>query len=254
MISLKSKEEIELMKRAGAIIGDVFDELEGLVRPGTTTKELDREAEKIIRKSGGAPAFKGYKGFPGNICTSINNVVVHGIPKERGVLKKGDIISIDIGVLYKGYYADAARTFKVGDTSERAQRLIDATRESLFLGINEARANSRLFDISHAIQSYVESNGYNVVRALVGHGIGSEMHESPEVPNYGEPNRGVLLKAGMTLAIEPMVNEGGCEVEVLKDGWTVITKDRSLSAHFEHTVLITRDEPEILTQWQKKKR
>lgn len=252
MISIKSKEEIELMKRAGMIVERVLEEIDSIIKAGVATRELDRKAEKTIKKEGGIPAFKGYKGFPGNICTSVNNVVVHGIPKNE-VLKNGDIISIDIGVMYEGYYADAARTIKVGNISKGAQRLIDVTKESLFVGINEAKANTRLSNISHAIQSFVELHGYNVVRALVGHGIGSKMHENPEVPNFGEPDKGVLLKAGMTLAIEPMVNEGTYEVEILDDGWTVVTKDRGLSAHFEHTVLVTDNEPEILTLTQKRK-
>ena len=246
MISLKSEEEIRLMKKAGRIVKKALDDLEGCIRPGIMTKELDRRVEKLIKKEGGIPAFKGYKGFPGNICTSINDVVVHGIPKKKAI-KAGDIVSIDIGVMYQGYYADSARTLKVGNISDAARKLIDITKESLFVGINEARANERLSNISHAIQRFIESHGYNVVRALVGHGIGSKMHEDPEVPNYGQPNKGILLKPGMTLAIEPMVNQGGYEVEVLDDGWTVVTKDGKLSAHFEHTILITESEPEILT-------
>lgn len=246
MISLKSKEEIEFMKKAGGIVKKVLNDLECFVKPGITTKELDHRAFRLIKKEGGIPAFKGYKGFPGNICTSINCVVVHGIPKKE-ILKSGDIISIDIGVVYKGYYADSACTLSVGKISDAAQNLIEATKRSLFLGIDEARVNRRLTNISHAIQSFIESRGYSVVRALVGHGIGSKMHEDPEVPNFGEPNKGILLKSGMTLAIEPMVNEGTYEVEVLEDGWSVVTKDRRLSAHFEHTVLVTEDGPEILT-------
>lgn len=253
MISIKSKKEIEIMKRAGRVVAKVLNDLKTLIKPGMTTKELDRRAEKVIKNEGGIPAFKGYNGFPGNICASINNVVVHGIPRKT-VLKKGDIISIDVGVRYNKYYADAARTYRVGNITKAAQDLIEVTEESLFIGIDEARANSRLSNISHAIQSFVESRGYSVVRALVGHGIGSKIHESPEIPNYGEPNKGVMLKPGMTLAIEPMVNEGTYEVEVADDGWSILTKDQKLSAHFEHTVLVTESEPEILTIWQKKKR
>ena len=252
MISIKSEEESRLMREAGKIASKVLDSLGDIVGPGVTTLEIDRKAEKLIKKEGGIPAFKGYKGFPGNICTSINNIVVHGIPKKE-TLKKGDIVSIDVGVLYNGYYSDAARTYKVGSVSTSAQRLIDVTRESLSMGIRNARANNRLSNISYAIQSFVESQGYSVVRALVGHGIGSHMHESPEVPNFGQPDKGVTLKPGMALAIEPMVNEGTYEIEILKDGWSVTTKDRKLSAHFEHTVLITDGEPEVLTECRKKK-
>ncbi|MDB4349896.1 type I methionyl aminopeptidase [Omnitrophica bacterium] len=246
MISLKSKEEIELMKKAGRVIAKALGDIEKIIRPGMTTIELDKKTKKIITKEGCTPAFKGYKGFPGNICTSINDAVVHGIPKEE-VLKEGDILSIDVGAMYDGYYADGARTYKVGRVSKTAAKLIDVTKESLFAGIKEAMAGERLSNISHAIQDYVESHGYSVVRALVGHGIGSKIHENPEIPNFGKPNNGPLLKPGMTLAIEPMVNEGTYEVEILDDGWTVVTKDRKLSAHFEHTVLITEGEPEILT-------
>jgi len=246
VISIKSKEEIELMRKAGKIVSRTLDDIKDFIKPGITTKELDRRAEKRIKKEGGVPAFKGYKGFPGNICTSINDVVVHGIPKNE-VVKNGDIISIDVGVGYEGYYADSARTFKVGNTGKAAQDLLEVTRKSLFTGIDEARAGRRLSNISHAIQELVESHGYSVVRALVGHGIGSKIHEDPEVPNYGESKKGILLKPGMALAIEPMVNEGTYEVEVLKDGWAVVTKDGKLSAHFEHTVLITEGEPEIIT-------
>ncbi len=251
MISIKSKSEIDTMKKAGVILTAVLRELEDFTKPGIMTKELDRRAERIIKRKAGVPAFKGYKGFPGNICTSVNNVIVHGIPKEK-VLKSGDIISVDIGVRYKGYYADSAVTLGVGNIGRATRRLIDVTRESLFVGINEARADNRLSNISHAIQGYVESHGYSVVRALVGHGIGSKMHEEPEVPNFGEPNKGILLKPGMTLAIEPMVNEGTYEIEVSSDNWSVVTKDGKLSAHFEHTVLVTKGEPEILTEWPKR--
>ena len=247
MISIKSKEEITAMRKAGQVLAKTLDHIEGSIRPGVTTLQLDEMAMEFIKKSGCAPAFKGYKGFPGNICSSINNVVVHGIPKNE-TLKNGDILSVDIGVRFNGYYADAARTYKVGSISKVGQRLIDVTRESLYIGIREARAERHLSNISHAVQSYVESHGFSVVRALVGHGIGSKIHENPEIPNFGEPNKGPILKPGMALAIEPMVNEGTHEVEIMEDGWTVVTKDKKLSAHFEHTVLVTDDEPEILTQ------
>jgi len=252
MVSIKSKEEIEVMRKAGRIAEKVLDDFGSFIKTGITTRLLDSRAKEIIETEGGTPAFKGYKGYPGNICTSINEVVVHGIPKNE-VLKSEDIISVDVGVRYNGYYSDSARTYAVGDVKKSAQRLMDVTKESLCKGISQARAEGRLSDISHAIQSYVESHGYSVVRALVGHGIGSKIHENPEVPNYGEPNKGIVLKPGMTLAIEPMVNEGTYAVEVLEDGWTIVTKDRKLSAHFEHTVLITENGPEILTEWRKKK-
>ncbi len=246
MISVKSNQEIELMRKAGKIVKKVLDDLSRLIKAGAVTAKLDRKAEKIIAKERGTPAFKGYKGYPGNICASINEVVVHGIPGSQ-VLAEGDIISIDVGVVYKGYYADAARTYKVGAVSKRAERLMAATSKSLYAGIKEAKPGGRLSNISNAVQTLVESNGYSVVRALVGHGIGSKMHEEPEIPNYGEPNKGPVLKPGMTFAIEPMVNEGGYDVEVLDDGWTVVTKDKKLSAHFEHTILVTENKPEILT-------
>ena len=253
MISLKSNDEIALMRKAGRVIAKVFNEIEGAVKPGVSTKEIDARTREIITAEGCTPAFKGYKGFPGNICSSLNSVVVHGIPKDEETIQNGDILSVDVGVMWEGYYADGARTYRVGKVNKAAARLIDVTRESLYRGIREARAGRHLSNISHAIQEYVEAHGYSVVRALVGHGIGSKIHENPEVPNFGKPNQGPVLKAGMTLAIEPMVNEGTHEVLILDDGWTVTTKDGKLSAHFEHTVLITEDKPEILTEWQKKK-
>ncbi|MEE8360328.1 MAG: type I methionyl aminopeptidase [Candidatus Omnitrophota bacterium] len=253
MISLKSIDEIALMRNAGQVIAMTLNEVEEIIKPGVSTKDIDIEAKRIITREGCVPAFKGYKGFPGNICSSVNSVVVHGIPKKGRILRDGDLLSIDVGVLYDGYYADGARTYKVGSVSSSVERLIDVTRESLYVGIKEARAGKRLTNISHAIQEYVESHGYSVVRALVGHGIGSKIHENPEIPNFGEPNKGPILRSGMTLAIEPMVNEGTYEVEIMEDGWAVVTKDGKLSAHFEHTILITDKNPEILTEWQKKK-
>jgi len=253
VIPLKRPEEVVRIKKAGSIIGKVFDRLSQAIEPGVTTKALDVIAEKVIRQGNGVPAFKGYKGFPGNICTSINEVVVHGIPKNK-VINTGDIISVDVGVLYDGYYADSAYTFKVGRVTKPAQRLMDVTREALFCGIREAVRDARLSNISNAVQRYVESKGYSIVRALVGHGIGQKLHEEPEIPNFGPAGKGPRLLPGMVLAIEPMVNEAACDVEVLNDGWAVATKDQALSAHFEHTVLVTEGKPEILTQWQKKKR
>lgn len=252
MIVIKSEKERALIATAGEILGKVFENLQDKIRPGVTTKRLDTLARQSIIAHGAQPAFLGYKGFPGNICTSINEVVVHGIPGKRQ-LKEGDIISIDIGVGFKGYFADAAATFAVGKISQEAQRLMDVTERSLYEAIRKARPGNRLSDVSHAVQAVVESKGFSVVRAFVGHGIGSKIHEEPEIPNFGEPNRGVVLEPGMTLAIEPMVNQGGFEVKILEDGWTAVTRDGSLSAHFEHTIVITEAEPRILTEWQRKR-
>ena len=217
------------------------------VQPGVTTAELDRLAEKYIRSKGGVPNFKNYQGFPATACISINNEVIHGIPSEKRVLRNGDIVSVDLGAMFQGYHGDNAATFAVGDVSPEAKRLMDATRESLMEGINAARAGGRIGDISHAVQSYVEAKGFSVVRQFVGHGVGTKLHEEPEVPNFGKAGHGVRLMPGMTLAIEPMVNIGDYRVKVLGDGWTTVTADGSLSAHFEHTVLITTDGPQIMT-------
>ncbi len=243
---IKSDRELELMRAAGRIVAETFEKLKEVIKPGITTKELDRIAEEFIRNSKGIPAFLGYSGYPASICTSINEEVVHGIPSRR-VLKDGDIVGIDIGAIYDGYCGDAARTFEVGNVSEKAKKLIKITKESFFTGIKMAIEGNRLQDISHAIQSYVESNGYSVVRDLVGHGIGKNMHEEPQVPNFGVAGKGPRLMAGLTLAIEPMVNEGRYHVKTLSDGWTVVTSDGSLSAHYENTIAITTDSPEILT-------
>lgn len=247
MINVKTVREIELMRTAGRIVAETFERLNEVVKPGVTTKELDRLAEEFIRKSGALPAFKGYHGFPGSICASINQVVVHGIPGQK-VLNDGDIIGIDIGTIFEGYYGDAARTYTVGNVSEEAQRLVRVTEESFFEGMKFAREGLRLSDISHAIQKHVEENGFSIVRDYVGHGIGKVMHEELQIPNYGPPNRGPRLVEGMTLAIEPMVNQGTWKVKVLNDGWTVETLDDMLSAHYENTILITKGEPEILTR------
>lgn len=246
MIYIKSRQEIEIMRKAGKIVAETHQLLRDAVKPGITTKELDELAEAYIIKSGGIPAFKGYGGFPASICTSINHEVVHGIPGLKR-LEDGDIISIDIGVLLDGYYGDAAKTHGVGRISEQAQKLIDVTRQSFYEGIKYAYEGNRLSDISHAIQTYVEKEGFSVIRNYVGHGIGTKMHEEPQVPNYGAPGKGPRLQAGMVLAIEPMINIGTYEVKVLSDGWTVITLDGKYSAHYEHTVAITQEEPEILT-------
>jgi methionyl aminopeptidase len=234
------------MRDAGKIVARALEEVKQAVSPGITTQELDALADKYIAKQGASPAFKGYHGYPACICASINEEVVHGIPGLRK-LKDGDIISIDVGVEINGYFGDSALTLPVGDISTAASRLLEVTEQSLFKGIEQAIDGNRLSDISHAVQSHVEALGYSVVRDYVGHGIGSSMHEEPQIPNFGRPGRGPRLKAGMTLAIEPMVNIGGYEVRTLLDNWTVVTKDTNLSAHFEHTIAITDAGPEILT-------
>lgn len=247
MISIKTPREIELMRTAGRIVAETHEVLKEVIRPGITTLELDAIAEAHIRKCGAIPAFKGYNGFPATICSSINEQVVHGIPGSTE-LKDGDIIGIDIGAFYGGYCGDAARTYGVGQINDELKKLIRVTEESFFKGIEYALPGNRLSDISHAIQKHVEQHGFSIVRDLVGHGIGRSMHEEPQVPNYGPPNRGPRLAAGMTLAIEPMVNQGKYAVKVLNDGWTVVTADGKPSAHYENTILITADgEPEILT-------
>lgn len=246
MIYIKSPQEIELMREAGKIVANAHELMREAVKPGITTKELDEIAEDYILKSGATPAFKGYGGFPASICASINHEVVHGIPGLK-TLEDGDIISIDIGSLYKGYYGDGAKTYAVGNISEKAEKLIEVTRESFYEGIKFAKLGYRLSDISHAIQTHVEKEGFSVVRDYVGHGIGTNMHEEPQIPNYGPPGRGPRLEEGMVLAIEPMINIGTYKVKVLSDGWTVVTLDGEYSAHYEHTIAITDGEPEILT-------
>lgn len=247
MITIKSKSEIEKMRIAGKITGDALKLIEKHIKPGVSTLELDKIAFDFIKKQGATPSFLNYNGFPGSICASPNSQVVHGIPSKNVVLKEGDIISIDMGAYIGGYHSDAARTFPVGKISPEAQRLIDVTRESFFEGIKYATHGAKLGDVSAAIQEYVEKNGYSVVRDLVGHGIGKNLHEDPSVPNYGTTGKGVRLAQGMVLAIEPMVNEGRYDVVVLDDDWTVETEDGSLSAHYENTVVITKGECEILT-------
>jgi len=246
MIILKGRREIELMRRAGRVVAEVLAVLEKHIAPGVTTLELNRIAEEALSRRGAIPAFKGYRGFPASICVAINQEVVHGIPSLKK-LAEGDIISIDIGAIVEGYYGDAAATFPVGSIDEEKERLLKVTREALWQGIKQAVAGNRLSDISHAIQKHVESNGFSVVRDYVGHGIGREMHEDPQVPNFGPPGRGPRLRPGMTLAIEPMVNAGTHEVITLSDGWTVVTADGKPSAHFEHTVAITEEGPDVLT-------
>jgi methionyl aminopeptidase len=246
MIIIKNNIEIDYMRKAGRLVGETLARLEEVIKPGITTEELDRIAEEFILKHNARPSFKGYHGFPGSICASINNEVVHGIPAKR-ILQEGDIISIDCGAILDGYQGDAARTVPVGKISKEAEKLIEVTRESFFKGIECAKVDNRLSDISAAIQTYVESFGFSVVRDFVGHGIGKDMHEDPEVPNFGRPGRGPKLKAGMVLAIEPMVNIGKYQVKVEANDWTVVTEDRSLSAHYENTVAILNNGPEILT-------
>lgn len=246
-VTVKSAREIELMRHAGMILAKVHKELEKAVRPGVSTWEIDQLGEQLIRGFGCVPSFKNYSGYPASICVSVNQEVVHGIPNRRRILQDGDIVSLDAGVIYRGYHSDAARTHIVGTTSEEAQRLIDVTRESFFKGIEFAKAGNHLNDISSAIQAYAEGFGYGVVRDLVGHGIGSHLHEDPEVPNFARKRKGIRLEPGMTLAIEPMINMGRPEVEWQSDGWTVVTRDGSLSAHYENTVLITDGEPELLS-------
>ncbi|MGF7186124.1 methionyl aminopeptidase [Desulfitispora alkaliphila] len=247
MITIKTDREIQKMREAGKIVAEAHEAVKAALEPGITTLELDRIVEKLIRSRGATPAFKGYHGFPASICASINEELVHGIPGLRK-LKNGDIISIDIGAILDGYYGDAAVTLPVGDVSQEAEKLMRVTEESLMEGIAKAISDNRLSDISHAIQTHVEANGYAIVRNYVGHGIGTAMHEDPQVPNYGKPGFGPRLKPGMVLAIEPMVNVGTHEVYTLKDKWTVVTADKKLCAHSEHTVAITENGPEILTK------
>lgn len=247
MIVLKTGRELSIMREACRISAGALQTAGKAVEPGVTTAEIDRLAEEYIRSQGGEPNFKNYEGYPATACISINNEVIHGIPSTKRKLRAGDIVSIDLGAKFDGYHGDNAATFACGDISEEAKRLMDATRESLYEGIKAARAGGRIGDIGHAVQAYVEARGYTVVRQFVGHGVGTRLHEAPEVPNFGTPGRGVRLIPGMTIAIEPMVNAGAAGVEVQPDGWTVLTKDGSLSAHFEHTVAITADGPKIMT-------
>lgn len=247
MISLKTPAEIEKMRAGGKIVGEILKGLREMIRPGITTAELNRWAEALIRRHKAQPAFKGYRGFPAALCTSVNEQVVHGIPSPR-VLKDGDLISVDVGVKLDGWYSDGAWTYPVGTVSTSAERLMQVTRESLELAIAQVQAGIYLSNIGHTVQKHVEAAGFSVVRDFVGHGIGRELHEDPQVLNYGEPNRGPRLKAGMVLAIEPMVNAGGYPVSILKDQWTVVTQDKSLSAHFEHTVAVLDGGAEVLTK------
>lgn len=246
MIIIKSPREIEQLKKSNAIVAEVFEKLKGMIVPGISTKELDQVAEEYILLKGARPAFKGYRGFPATLCISINEEVVHGIPSQRR-LKKGDIVSLDVGVNFVSYFGDAAITFPVGEVDPEAKRLLEVTEKALYIGIEKAKIGNRLFDISYAIQRWVESHEFSVVRDFVGHGIGRDLHEEPQIPNFGAPHQGPRLEKGMVFALEPMVNEGTYEVRVLSDGWTVVTADGKRSAHFEHTVAITDDGAEILS-------
>jgi methionyl aminopeptidase len=247
MIHLKSQHEIEAMKKAGRAVARILNEMGSKISPGISTADLDQFAESRCKELGVIPAFKGYHGFPATVCISVNDEVVHGIPSKKRILREGDIVGLDFGVIANGWYGDSAKTFAVGKVSAEASQLLMVTQASLQKGIEQCREGNRLFDIGHAVQNYVEPYGYSVVREFVGHGIGRSLHEDPQVPNYGPKGKGVALKVGMVLAIEPMINAGGAEVKVLQDGWTAVTLDRSLSAHFEHTVAITPKGPEILT-------
>jgi methionyl aminopeptidase len=247
VIVLKSEREIVLMRRGGHILADVIDMLRERVKPGMSTLEVDEEVEAFIRERGATPAFKGYRGFPATVCISINEEVVHGIPSAHRRMKEGDIVGFDLGCIVEGYFADCAVTLPLGDIPPRVQELLDVTRDSLEQAIAECRPGRRLSDVSHAVQRHVEPHGFGVVRTFVGHGIGRALHEEPQVPNFGEPGRGPQLKPGMVLAIEPMVTLGSYDVTILEDGWTAVTKDGSLAAHFEHTVAVTEEGPEVLT-------
>jgi methionyl aminopeptidase len=246
MIPLKSEEDLEMMRESGGRLSKIMRSLKDEIKPGVSTGEINLKAEELILGEGAVSAFKGYKGFPSAACISVNEEIVHGIPGERRLME-GDIVSLDLGINYRGYYSDAAFTLPVGRINPRLKKLIEVTRKSFFEGMKVAREGNHLSDISHSIQNFVEKNGFSVVRQFVGHGIGRQLHEEPEVPNFGRPNEGPVLKSGMVLAIEPMVNMGTWESEILENGWTAVTKDRQPSAHFEHTVAITERGPEILT-------
>jgi methionyl aminopeptidase len=248
MIMLKSPREIELMRRGGQILADVMTMLGGFVKPGMSTLEIDEEVEAFIVARGAKPAFKGYRGFPATVCISINEEIVHGIPSAHRRVKEGDIVGLDLGCIVEGYYADCAFTMAIGEIPPRVHELLDVTRQSLELAIEQCRPGQRLSDVSHAVQEHVEAHGFGIVRAFVGHGIGRNLHEDPQIPNFGEPGRGPQLKPGMVLAIEPMVTMGSYDVKILDDGWTAVTRDGSLAAHFEHTIAVTDNGPDVLTR------
>lgn len=249
MIYLKTDEEIELMRTANLLVGRTLAEVAKLIAPGVTTKQLDKRAEEFIRDHGATPAFLGYNGFPGSLCTSVNDAVVHGIPSDKVVLKEGDIVSVDCGTKLAGFTGDSAYTFAVGDISDDVRQLLRTTKESLYIGIEHAVAGKRTGDIGHAVQTYCEARGYHVVRELVGHGIGQNMHEGPEVPNYGRKGTGTELRSGMCICIEPMINIGSKNVTMARDGWTIITKSRKASAHFEHCVAVRNGKADILSSF-----
>jgi len=246
-VTIKSEREIGLMREAGIILATVHEELEKFIRPGISTFDIDKKANELIKSFGCIPSFLNYNGYPASVCVSVNEQVVHGIPNKKRILEDGDIVSLDAGVIYKGYHSDAARTWAVGEITEEAKKLIEVTKQSFFEGIKHAKAGNHLNDISTAIQEYVESFGFSVVRDLVGHGIGTSLHEEPQIPNFRQKRRGIRLEPGMTFAIEPMVNAGRYDVYWEDDDWTVVTDDRSLSAHYENTIVITDGEPEILS-------
>lgn len=246
MVIFKSQNEIDRIRKASQIVARTLNLLESHVQPGITTRELDQLAESEIRKAGAIPAFKGYRGFPATLCVSVNEEVVHGIPSDRK-LKEGDIVGLDLGCIWDGFYGDAAKTYPVGDITEEAKRLLETTEKSLLIGIDQARVGNRIGDIGYAVQTIAESSGYSVVRDFVGHGIGRNLHEDPQIPNYGNRGQGPRIKAGMVIAIEPMVCQGRADVEVLADNWTAVTRDGSLAAHFEHSIAITDNGPEILS-------
>jgi len=248
VIIIKNPEELKKMRKACYIVATILEELKSYIKQDMTTQQIDLFIENLTIKMGGIPAFRGYRGYPASACISINNQVVHGIPSEKVFIRDGDIVSVDVGVLCDGFYGDAAYTYPIGKITEEAERLLKITQEALYKGIEQSKPGKRIGDISHAVQKHVETHGFSVVRAFVGHGIGRSLHEEPQIPNFGKEGVGPKLKKGMTLAIEPMVNAGTYEVMVLADGWTAVTKDGSLSAHFEHTIAITDNEPQILTK------
>jgi len=246
-VTIKSEREIELMRESCRLLAIVHKEMEEAIRPGMTTMDIDSIGDSVIRKLGCIPNFKNYHGYPASVCVSVNDEVVHGIPSKKRILQEGDIVSLDAGLIYKGYHSDAARTHAVGEISPQARKLIDVTKQSFFEGIKMAKAGNHLHDISNAIDAFIKPYGYGIVRDLVGHGIGTQLHEDPQIPNFAQNRRGMKLRPGMTLAIEPMINIGRADVVWLDDDWTVVTEDGSLSAHYENTILITDGEPEILT-------